>query len=403
MNRTDERRRRQPQGQTRRPSSAPSRKPPGGHQSRPPQRHHGTPPRRTEAPARSSRPTGQRPERRYEEPRRTYHDAPRAREYAQPRYEAPRDRQYAQPRREAPRAGYYAPPQLEAPKTRYYEEPPRRRPPQQPQRRRTYDEPVRRPAPRRQREEIFQPKGPSHLLNGVLVILAAMVAVFCINSIERGGFSFGKQEQTAVIETVPPTEAPTEAPAEAPTLPPVKLPDTVTPISSLEDLATLQVPGFVDVQIIGLENTSRRGVKLWAVNDIVLHYVGNPGSTAKDNRDWYAESNCDVNSHFVVGLQGEIIQCVPLDEKSSASNHRNGDTISIEICHPDESGKFTDATYNSVVSLVAWLAKSCNLSVDHVIRHYEVTGKICPKYYVENDEAWAQLQADIVARMGEMG
>ena len=402
MNRTDERRRRQPQAQTRRPAPAPSRKPPGRPPGPPPQRRSGTQPprqhRREEPPVRSGRPTGQRSERRYEEPRRTYRDDPRARQDTrQPRYDAPRDRQYAQPRREAPRAGGYAPPRLEAPKTRYYEEPPRRRPPQQPQRRRSYDEPVRRPAPRRQREEIFQPKGPSHVLNGVLVILAAMVAVFCINSIEQGGFSLGRKEQVSVVETVPPTEAPTDAPTEAPTRPPVE----VTPISSLEDLATLQVPDFVDVQIIDLENTSRRGAKLWAINDIVLHYVGNPGSTAKDNRDWYAESNCDVNSHFVVGLQGEIIQCVPLDEKSSASNHRNGDTISIEICHPDESGKFTDATYNSVVELVAWLVKTCNLDIDNVIRHYEVTGKICPKYYVENDDAWAQLRADVQARMGE--
>ena len=117
--------------------------------------------------------------------------------------------------------------------------------------------------------------------------------------------------------------------------------------------------------------------------------------------DKYIKNHFAYIKNYANAIENRVIQCVPLDEKSSASNHRNGDTISIEICHPDESGKFTDATYNSVVELVAWLAESCNLSIDHVIRHYEVTGKICPKYYVENDDAWAQLRADVQARMGE--
>ena len=378
MDRTYERRRR-PQGHTQAQSR---RQSPGRAPQRPPQRR-SQPPRREEyaarsqhyreeypARSRSAQPQRSRPSqpvRHYEEPRRRSYD------------EAPRYRTYD----EAPRRAYD-----QAPRERRYEAPPRRRPPQAPQRRR-YDAPARRP----RREETFYPKGQNHLLNGLLVVIAAMVAVFCLYTHEHGGISLKPKEQVSLAETIPPTEPPTEAP----TAPPMQ----VTPISSLEDLATVQTPDFVDVQIIGLENTSRRGVKLWAVNNIVLHYVGNPGSTAKDNRDWYAESNCDVNSHFVVGLQGEVIQCVPLDEKSSASNHRNGDTISIEICHPDESGKFNDATYNSVVDLVAWLLQTCNLDVEDVIRHYEVTGKICPKYYVENDDAWVKLRADIQARMDQ--
>ena len=367
MDRTYERRR-QPQGHTQAQSR---RQSPGRAPQRPPQRR-SQPPRREEygqryreeypARSRSVQPQRSRPPqpvRHYEEPRRrTYDEAPRRRSYDQ------------------------------TPRARHYDESPRRRPPQAPQRR-TYNAPARRP----QREETFYPKGQNHVLNGLLVVIAAMVAVFCLYSHEQGGISLKPKEPVSLAETLPPTEPPTEAP----TAPPVQ----VTPISSLEDLATVQMPDFVDVQIIGLENTSRRGVKLWAVNNIVLHYVGNPGSTAKDNRDWYAESNCEVNSHFVVGLQGEVIQCVPLDEKSSASNHRNGDTISIEICHPDESGKFSDATYNSVVDLVAWLVQTCNLEVEDVIRHYEVTGKICPKYYVENDDAWVKLRADIQARMDQ--
>ena len=76
-----------------------------------------------------------------------------------------------------------------------------------------------------------------------------------------------------------------------------------------------------------------------------------------------------------MGLQGQIVQCVPLNEIAYASNNRNADTISIECCHPDQSGKFTEATYKSVVELVAYLCLKYDLSEGDVIRHYDVTGK----------------------------
>ena len=102
-----------------------------------------------------------------------------------------------------------------------------------------------------------------------------------------------------------------------------------------------------------------------------------------------------VSSHFVVGLEGEVIQCIPTSEMSYATNSRNVDTISIECCHPDEAGKFNDATYDSAVKLTAWLCTRFGLDVDQVIRHYDVTGKECPRYYVDNPEAWLQMKADI--------
>ena len=172
--------------------------------------------------------------------------------------------------------------------------------------------------------------------------------------------------------------------------------DTVFPVRRLE---TLEIPAYVDVQIIDIDGASRRGTSLSDINDIVIHYVGNPGTSAQANRNWYANPSSNVSSHFVVGLKGEVIQCIPLHEKSSASNHRNGDTISIEVCHPDASGKFNAATYDSLVDLTAWLVKSCGLTADNVIRHYDVTGKECPRYYVRNEDAWNQFKADVKEKL----
>lgn len=161
------------------------------------------------------------------------------------------------------------------------------------------------------------------------------------------------------------------------------------------DISQIDYPSYVDQQIISEDGHSRTGRPLRSVNDIVIHYVGNPGSTAQGNRDYFESSKSTVSSHFVVGLNGEVIQCVPLDEQSSASNHRNRDTISIEVCHPAADGKFNPVTYNRVVELTAWLCEEFGLDEEDVIRHHDVTGKLCPLYYVEHEDAWEQMKADI--------
>ncbi len=166
-------------------------------------------------------------------------------------------------------------------------------------------------------------------------------------------------------------------------------------IDVTEKLKAIEIPAFVDRQIIHLHSTARTGTPLDGVKNIVIHYVGNPGTTAQNNRDYFDKDSTEVSSHFLVGLEGEIIQCVPLWEKSAASNWRNSDTISVEVCHPDESGKFGDKTYKSVVKLTAWLLKETGLDENDVIRHYDITEKLCPIYYVKHEDAWNNLKKDI--------
>lgn len=169
----------------------------------------------------------------------------------------------------------------------------------------------------------------------------------------------------------------------------------IVPREKVFELAATQIPDWIDQQIIDVDGDSRRGVYLEGIRDIVIHYVGNPGTTAQQNRDYYANPSSDVSSHFVIGLKGEIIQCIPLHEKSSASNHRNKDTISIEVCHPDASGKFTDASYQSLVKLTAWLCEICDLDSGDIIRHYDITGKQCPVYFVAHGDVWEQFKKDV--------
>lgn len=163
----------------------------------------------------------------------------------------------------------------------------------------------------------------------------------------------------------------------------------------IKKLKEIKIPKEIDEQIIDVHNTARLGTELDDVKNIVIHYVGNPGTTAKNNRDYYNKPSTEVSSHFVVGLDGEIIQCVPLWERSSASNWRNNDTISIEVCHPDKTGKFNIDTYSSLVKLTAWLLNEVGLDKNAVIRHYDITGKECPKYYAQNADAWETFKKDV--------
>ena len=156
------------------------------------------------------------------------------------------------------------------------------------------------------------------------------------------------------------------------------------------------VPDWVQTAYIDNEN-ARHGTRLADFTGVVIHYVGNPATTAMGNRHYFNQPTTTVVSHFVVGLDGEVVQCLPLHERSVASNNRNRDTVSIEVCHPDESGKFNDATYAALVRLTAWLCELGDLDTDDVIRHYDVTGKECPRYYVRHPDAWNALRDDISA------
>ena len=167
----------------------------------------------------------------------------------------------------------------------------------------------------------------------------------------------------------------------------------------------VDLPDYVRQDLLTVNEWSRPGTELRTIDGVVIHYVGNPGTTAQANRNYFESlasgaEGTYASSHFVVGLEGEVIQCVPLTEVAYASNERNGDTVSIEVCHPDETGEFSPVTYARVVELTAWLCREFKLDpARDVIRHYDVTGKVCPRYYVDNPAAWDDFRTDVAAEM----
>lgn len=149
---------------------------------------------------------------------------------------------------------------------------------------------------------------------------------------------------------------------------------------------------------------SRPGITLKKVKGIVVHYTANPGTDAIENRNYFNNlpqinkgkaKQTYASSHFVIGLEGQIVQCIPLNEIAYASNDRNSDTIAIECCHPDKTGKFNDSTLAALKELVTYLCIRFELTEKDIIRHYDVTGKMCPLYFVENEDEWEAFKKEI--------
>lgn len=141
---------------------------------------------------------------------------------------------------------------------------------------------------------------------------------------------------------------------------------------------------------------SRPGTKRSKTTKIAWHYVANPGSSAAANRNYFQNGKVYASSHYIVGLKGEILYIVPDDEIAYTTNSANNYSIGIECCHPTSDGHYNDATYNSMVELGAYLCKKYNLDpIDDMIRHYDITRKICPKWFVDYPSAWIKFKNDV--------
>jgi len=134
---------------------------------------------------------------------------------------------------------------------------------------------------------------------------------------------------------------------------------------------------------------------------IVIHYVGALGG-AKANCQYYANKYIGASAHYFVGFNGEIWQSVEDEDiawhcGASSYKHkecRNTNSIGIELCvrkkntasmgAADKDWYFETKTVNAAAALTRYLMQKYGVDAGHVIRHYDVTGKICPNPYVYN-------------------
>lgn len=167
--------------------------------------------------------------------------------------------------------------------------------------------------------------------------------------------------------------------------------------------------------------------KIHSIKGIVIHWVANPNSTAIANRNFFENRKYGTSefgsAHYIIGLSGEIIQCLPEDEigyhvgsslpyRSGSKqiytpaaweflNHKstetqpepNYTTIGIECCHLDWDGKMTHETYDSTIELVVNLLNRYRLKETDVWLHQEVVGwKDCHRWFVNHPSEWQKFK-----------
>ena len=140
----------------------------------------------------------------------------------------------------------------------------------------------------------------------------------------------------------------------------------------------------------------RSGKKRKETKGITVHYTGNPMSTALGNWNYFNQGHY-VNSTFLIGLEGEIIQALPLEEIPWTNGHSSNNwCITMECCHEDATGKFNEKTYKSMVELCSFLCKKYNLNpLTDLYRHSDFIATDCPKWFTENPKEWEKFKADV--------
>lgn len=181
-------------------------------------------------------------------------------------------------------------------------------------------------------------------------------------------------------------------------------PGYITKIPTDSEMSTLITDKLLDINPYSRPANKYLdpGVKREKITTIVIHYVANPGTSAINNRNYFnnipKNEKIYAGAHYIVGLSGEIIRCIPDNEIAYHAGNKevNACSIGIEVCHPDKTGKFNYQTYLSLLKLVSWLCDKYDITYDNVIRHYDVTGKACPIYYINYPSEWKKFKDRLI-------
>lgn len=150
---------------------------------------------------------------------------------------------------------------------------------------------------------------------------------------------------------------------------------------------------------------------------IVIHWVG-AASTAVNNGTYFQGGDRGASAHYFVN-DTHIVKSVRerdiawavgsyglLDQGSPYANYggilfgkcTNQNSISIEMCcKKNAKGKLyiTEKTIKNTADLVQAIQKRLGIDDNHVIRHFDVNGKLCPYPYIEASK-WKETHDKLV-------
>ena len=153
-----------------------------------------------------------------------------------------------------------------------------------------------------------------------------------------------------------------------------------------------------------------------AIKYLVYHYTGNDGDHDTNNAIYYRDNVVKASAHYFVD-DDSITQSVgdltvawavggskwsDCDKTGGGSMHgivTNTNSLSIEMCDTVKDGTYnvTEKTLENAAALGRMLMERYGIPVENVVRHFDVTGKQCPQYFMDNDK-WADFKARLTAR-----
>lgn len=168
-----------------------------------------------------------------------------------------------------------------------------------------------------------------------------------------------------------------------------------------------------------LTNTTSRPQTRITPKGVVIHWTANErkGANAVANRNYFNNPTTEASAHYIVD-DSQIIRCLPENEMgyhvgakiykqealTKLSSYPNNCTIGIEMC-VNADGSFP-VTYLKTVELTASILKRYGWGKEQLWRHYDITGKNCPAFFVDDayarrftglvaGEAWDKFQQDV--------
>lgn len=150
---------------------------------------------------------------------------------------------------------------------------------------------------------------------------------------------------------------------------------------------------------------------------IVIHYTANDGDTDESNARYFKNNVVGASAHYFVD-DNSVTQSVHDNyiawhcggkrysdyKKTGGAKYykkcTNNNSIGIELCDTVKNGKygFTDKTIKNAVALVKDKMDQYKVPADKVIRHFDVTGKVCPKPFVDDEKAWKEFKAKLTKK-----
>lgn len=148
-----------------------------------------------------------------------------------------------------------------------------------------------------------------------------------------------------------------------------------------------------------------------SIKYIVMHYTANDGDTDEGNAHYFQGAGRRASAHYFVD-EDSVTQSVRDNDAAwhcggalESSHHplrgicMNRNSLGVEMCSDIVGGKYTitPQTVDRAVELVKYLMAKYGIDVDHVVRHYDVTGKLCPEPWVRDASLWRKFKARLTA------